>query len=107
MVTDWYCFPSLQIGTALAERRDVVSAGDPAVAPAKLGKVLIKSAEGADCKHATGGSPSRRMRRDKPYVDQECRHMLAQVNHAVRHDPQHVKMLARRLSTTIRRNWRP
>ena len=65
-------------GAALAECGHMVSAGDPAAAFAKLGKVLIHAAKAAGCKHVDGGRPSRGMRRDKPYFDHKCRRMRAQ-----------------------------
>ena len=93
-------------GTALAECERMVSAGDPAAAFAKLGGVLIDAARAAGCKHVSGSRPSRGMRRDKPYFDQECRRMRAQFRYAMRHDPESVRILARRFSTTIRRKCR-
>ena len=93
-------------GTALAECERMVSAGDPAAAFAKLGGVLIDAARAAGCKHVSGSRPSRGMRRDKPYFDQECQRMRAQFRYAMRHDPESVRILARRFSTTIRRKCR-
>ena len=80
-------------GTALAECERMVSAGDPAAAFAKLGGVLIDAARAADCKHIGGSRPSRGI---KPYFDQECRRMRAQFRYAMRHDPENVRILARR-----------
>ena len=93
-------------GTALAECGHMVSAGDPAVAFRKLGEILIDAAKAAGCKHADGGRPSRGVRRDKPYIDKECRSMRAQFRYAMRLDPESVRVLARRFSTTIRRKCR-
>ena len=78
-------------GTALAECERMVSAGVLAAAFAKLGGVLIDAARAAGCKHVSGSRPSRGMRRDKPYFDQECRRMRAQFRYAMRHDPESVR----------------
>ena len=93
-------------GARLAECEDLVSSEDVAAAFQKLGDILVESAQEARCKHVTGSRPSRHQRRDKPYLDHECRQMRAQFRYAMRHDPQHVWVLARRLSFTIRRKCR-
>lgn len=90
----------------LAECEGLVSSGDVAAAFQKLGDVLVQSAQGAGCKHVTGSRPVRHRRRHKPYFDQECRQMRAQFRYAMRHDPEHVRVLARRFSFTIRRKCR-
>ena len=93
-------------GAQLAECEDMVSSGDGAAAFQKLGDVLVESAQVGGCKHVTGSRPPRHQRRDKAYFDHECRQMRAQFRYAMRHDPEHVKVLARCFSFTIRRKCR-
>ena len=93
-------------GAQLAECEDLVNSGDVAAAFQKLGDTLVGSARMAGCKHVDGSRPPRCQRRDKPYFDRECKQMRAQFRYAMRHDPQHVRVLARRFSFTIRRKCR-
>ena len=90
----------------LAGCEDMVSSGNVTAAFQKLGDILVESAQAAGCKHETGSRPPRHQRRNKPYFDHECRQMRAQFRFAMRHDPEHVKVLARRFSFTIRRKCR-
>ena len=66
-------------GTAPAECRDMISAGDPATAFIKLDQVLVDAAKAAGCNHVAGSIPSRSMGHDKP-SDQECWDTRAQLD---------------------------
>ena len=68
----------------------------------RLGSILVEAAAAAG--KVSSGPP--RPRRDKPYFDQECRSLRAKFRYAVRHDPENVRILARRFSSVIRRKCR-
>ena len=90
---------------AIARCQGLVDAGQLDSAFQELGSVLVGAAVTAGCKSCPGSGRLRACK-DKPYFDQECRLLRAKFRYALRHDPDSVRVLARRFSFVIRRKCR-
>ena len=90
---------------AIVQCHALVDSGQIEEAFHKLGDIMMDSAAQAGCKKSRASTRRKGPCKDKPYFDEECR-LRAQFRHAVRHDPEAVRVQARRLSFTIRRRCR-
>ena len=91
---------------AIVQCHALVDSGHIEEAFHKLGDIMVDSAAQAGCKKSRASTRRKGPCKDKPYFDEECRRLRAQFRHAVRHDREAVRVLALRLSFTIRRKCR-
>ena len=91
---------------ALGNCQSLVRDGQCEQAFHKLGDVLQHAAISAGCKFTPTSRPRKGSFRDKPYFDDECRRIRAEFRWAAQHDPDSMRVLARRFKRTIRRKCR-
>lgn len=100
------CMKDQACTSAIAECQRLVDTDQLEAAFHKLGATMVGAAVSAGCKRTAGSMKPGGPGRDKPYFDQECRALRSKFRYAMRHDPETVRVLARRFQTVIRRKCR-